>query len=214
MSFSREYSDIYEKTGSIPQFVDRKRLNRFLSLIPKGSYAILDAGCAEGELALELARRGNHVVACDISESFLGQFQGIEKMHADIEIDPLGHEKFDYIFLTDVLEHLRSPVKALENLRIALKDEGSLILNTPNAQWWFNILYNWYCRNRILSFDSADITQLHTCTFYQLTLRNLLWFSGFRVVKTHNSVLSHSLLFECRKAVKPFDIDSWVKAHQ
>jgi SAM-dependent methyltransferase len=51
---------------------------------------------------------------------------------------PFG-EKFDWIFLGEVLEHLEKDELALKNISKSLKKKGKLILSTPRKVKFFNI---------------------------------------------------------------------------
>lgn len=45
-------------------------------------------------------------------------------------------QKFDIIIAGDVLEHVSNQGLFLDNVREHLKEDGELILTTPNAKWW------------------------------------------------------------------------------
>jgi magnesium-protoporphyrin O-methyltransferase len=87
---------------------------------------ILDAGCGTGAMAVELARRGAHVVAIDLSPTLVGTarerwagepFPGaIEFCSGDMLDAALG--KFDHVVGMDSLIHYRAPdvVRAISAL--------------------------------------------------------------------------------------------------
>jgi SAM-dependent methyltransferase len=50
---------------------------------------------------------------------------------ADVCEAPLPADTYDFVVIAEVLEHLHSPHKALENIYSALKPGGKLILTTP-----------------------------------------------------------------------------------
>lgn len=47
-------------------------------------------------------------------------------------------EKYDYLFLFDVLEHIAKPVEFLEACRFHLKKGGLIILNVPAMPWLYS----------------------------------------------------------------------------
>ncbi len=49
----------------------------------------------------------------------------------DITADPLAGDAFDWIFMLEVLEHVKEPQRAIENICRALKPGGRLVLSTP-----------------------------------------------------------------------------------
>ena len=78
---------------------------------------VLDAGCGTGALAVELARRGAHVVAVDLSPTLVDvarerwpaeTLAGSVEFHAGDMLDPaLG--RFDHMVGMDSLIHYRAP---------------------------------------------------------------------------------------------------------
>jgi len=229
--FSDEYERIYERVSCVPQQKDEKRLKLFLDLVPQTQkMRILDLGCAEGKLAIKLAEKGHDVFAVDISQGFLEQVrQSAEKnsvrisiIKCDIEndISPLKDIRFDYIFFMDVLEHLRSPIKGLENICKLMSNESVLIIYTPNACTLNNLIINIVKRKNITDFRNPEkIGNLHLQEYESLSLQRLCAFAGLEVIKIiptrvtlpftkgRSSVrlarlfpsISDSLLFMCRK---------------
>ncbi|WP_294533323.1 magnesium protoporphyrin IX methyltransferase [uncultured Rhodoblastus sp.] len=94
----------------------RENLLSWLPQDPSGA-RILDAGCGSGALAVELARRGAHVVAIDISPTLVklaGERSQTESFATNIDwrvgdmLDPqLG--RFDYVVAMDSLIHYDGP---------------------------------------------------------------------------------------------------------
>lgn len=96
---------------------------------------VLEIGCAIGTFSKILNEKGFEVTATDISEFILKEARGktpnVEFRVLDIEKEPRVKEKFDYIFAFEVLEHLKDPEKALENIKNLLKPKGVFIFSTP-----------------------------------------------------------------------------------
>lgn len=65
----------------------------------------------------------------EIGSNYLDIRQG------NIESDtfPFKDEKFDYIIMGDVIEHLYNPEKVIDELQQYLKDDGSFICSIPNV---------------------------------------------------------------------------------
>lgn len=110
-------------------------LDRFLPLKNGQSKKVLEVGCAIGSFAKHLSERGFDVTAIDISEFIIKKAQKLQKninfKVLDIEKNNRIEEKYDYIFAFEVLEHLKNPRKALENMRKLLKKGGVLVFSTP-----------------------------------------------------------------------------------
>lgn len=80
--------------------------------------------------------------------------------------------KFDAIFAGDLIEHLSNPGMFLECCRRNLKDDGRLILTTPNAFSLFNIVAK-------LGHHEPTTNVDHTCYFNSTTMAQLLKKNGF-----------------------------------
>ncbi len=236
-TLSSEYSAYYEKAAVFPQQLDETELRRFEAMLPPGSLDVLDLGCAEGRLAVGLAKAGHRVSVGDIAPSQLQLAQaeaakaGVAlqgSFLADIEagIEAFQGRKFDAVFFMDVIEHLRNPVAGLEHLRALLKDDGVLILHTPNASTPYRFL--WHLSRRGPSMDywnPAKLQDFHFQTYDYLTLEKTLNFIGLKITEVVPTLvtvprilssrllarlfplLSDTLLVKCRK-VAPIDLDA------
>jgi len=115
---------------------DEDRKDLLVRLIGTG-HRILDIGCRAGNLT-QYYCTGNDVVGVDIDRRALEvcrQRLGIECHWIDIDSEPLPFpdQHFDIVIFTEVMEHLRFPQKALEEIRRVLKNSGRLIGSVPNA---------------------------------------------------------------------------------
>ena len=93
---------------------------------------VLDVGCGEGYLGRILSARGYTVPG--VERAGCPAPPGVELIYADLEqgVPSLGR-KFDYILCADVLEHLRSPARLLQQLAEVLAPGGELIASLPNS---------------------------------------------------------------------------------
>lgn len=82
--------------------------------------------------------------------------------------------KFDVIFAGDLIEHLSNPGMFLESCRLNLKDDGILILTTPNCFNLFNLAEKLTKREPTVNHD-------HTFYFNNKTLAKLLAKNDFKV---------------------------------
>lgn len=105
----------------------------------KDQLRVLDAGCgANAHLAFGGLRpsslEGAHVTGLDIDGAALAANRRLdERIVGSVETYPLPNEAFDIVVCWDVLEHLRRPYMALDNLQRALKPGGLMILGFPNV---------------------------------------------------------------------------------
>jgi len=101
----------------------------------KGPLAIFDAGCGTGRLCEVLAAFGT-VTGCDRSDlavGFCGQRGLRHIVHADLNTEDLGRERYDVITAMEVLEHrdINNDLLVLNKLRNALHPGGLLVLQVP-----------------------------------------------------------------------------------
>lgn len=117
-----------------------------LSALPPGA-RILDAGCGNGFISGELLKRGFRVLGIDVSESGIGicrreypagQFEVASICDPDIQ--RVTGNDFDAIVAIEVVEHLYSPARFLDNCHSLLKKNGILVLSTPYHGYLKNLL--------------------------------------------------------------------------
>ncbi|HKP94758.1 MAG TPA: class I SAM-dependent methyltransferase [Fibrobacteria bacterium] len=239
-TLASDYAAYYEKATVFPQQLDEEELRRFEAILPGSGLEVLDLGCAEGRLAVGLAKAGHRVSVGDIAPSQL-RFAEAEaaragvalhgSFHADIEagIEAFGGRRFDAVFFMDVIEHLKNPVAGLEHLRALLKEDGVLILHTPNACTPYRFLWHLFRRGPSMDYWNPDKLQdFHFQTYDYLTLEKTLNFIGLKIAELVPTrvtlpryfssrllarlfpLLSDTLLVKCRK-VAPIDLDSHIE---
>ncbi len=102
---------------------------------PRPGATLLDLGCGRGEF-LDLAREdGWRTLGVEISHD--GASRAEASGHRVVQgsvLDPtvLGDDRADAVVLWDLLEHLESPRRALENIAGWLRPGGSVALLTPH----------------------------------------------------------------------------------
>jgi 2-polyprenyl-3-methyl-5-hydroxy-6-metoxy-1,4-benzoquinol methylase len=104
--------------------------------------AILDLGCATGELARDLASNGMRVTAADISGAMLRQAkaangsQAVEwiRLDPDWQVLPLQSRAFDTVIATSVLEYVQQPHMIIAECARVLKPGGVLVFTVPDVR--------------------------------------------------------------------------------
>lgn len=100
-----------------------------------------------------LAQGGLDKVAHFASHNALRQAVGAETFPEDIP-DP----RFDIIIAGEVLEHVPDPIAVLEDLRLALKDDGRIIATTPVGRWeWMGTTAFREAREHLWHFTKDDL---------------------------------------------------------
>jgi len=171
--------------GHIDSFQDGlQRLRKY-----KSNGKLLDVGCAVG-IFLSLARdNGWDVQGMDVSEfaaSFAREQHGLEIHTGELETIGFPDASFDVITLWDVVEHLIHPQKTLEEVHRILKDDGIILLDTPNNESLLRKVAGLIYRvsgGRITYPVSKLYHIFHLYYFSEETLRRLLDSSGFMVAE-------------------------------
>lgn len=120
--------------------------------------AVADLGCGQGtllqtlrELPLKLK-----LSACDLSPVLVDNTRKrvpeADVRVADIESLPFADANFDAVFVTEVMEHLATPQKALGEILRVLKPGGWLLVSLPNRDWFHFDRYV----NKRKSFQPVD----------------------------------------------------------
>ena len=215
-TLSQDFEGYYDKASAIPQQADGQEVARFADLLPSGRpLRVLDLGCAEGRLSVELARRGHRVTAADISRAQLGKAaeaaraEGLELATAKCDIEAgrgeLEGQVFDAIYLMDVIEHFRNPVAALENLRPLLAEDGLFLVHTPNACALGTLAYYLLRPRKMVDFRRPGILRdFHFQTYDYLSLEKTLAFTGFKGVEAVPTLTTAPFLFRSRRLAKWF----------
>jgi len=101
----------------------------------KKGHNILDIGCWDGSRLKKLQKKSN-VFGMEIDENKINLAEPKIKKRikwGDVTKGIPYNKKFDWVFLTEVLEHVSDDSKALANINKSLKKKGNLILTTPRS---------------------------------------------------------------------------------
>jgi 2-polyprenyl-3-methyl-5-hydroxy-6-metoxy-1,4-benzoquinol methylase len=108
---------------------------------PRGK-RLIDCGCGAGEYVLSLERLGVHALGIEFDAEKVRRFG---KRHptshrvcvGDLSNAGLLNSRVDVAVLNEVLEHVQDDVAALSEVHRILKDDGTLILFSPNRRYPF-----------------------------------------------------------------------------
>ena len=111
------------------------------SLIPSAR-EIAEIGCGHGLLQRQIEDAyGREVTGFDLNEFALKQSLSRLSTICCYDIhqqDPAFHERFDLVFLFDVLEHIADEDRFLAALIFHLAPGGKLVVNVPAGQWAYS----------------------------------------------------------------------------
>ena len=179
-------------------FYNKKKLDKYhykgnflsthsitFNLINKNS-KILDIGCYDASLAKKIIKKKNcYVDGVDfkrvINKKILNNFfefnlnNGLPKQ--------INYNKYNYILMLDVIEHLDNPEKFISNLRKLIKKnkKTKIILSTPNIAFFIIRLSLLFGNFNYSEKGILDYTHKRLFTFNSFT--NLLINNNFKIEK-------------------------------
>lgn len=159
-----------------------KRIKKIASLIDKGK--VLDIGCSNCYIYREfLCNKPIEYYGVDISKervNYMNQFYPeINIALGNGEDLPFPKEKFDYVIIGEIIEHIGNAENFLRECKRVLKPNGKLIGSTPNATDLKRII------NAVLRMPFGSNQHISVYGIYELKI--LLEGVGFKNVKTEMS---------------------------
>ena len=126
-------------------FLNHQKFYKFASqYVEKGKSAVLDAGCGSGYGAKILKEFGANNIECfDLSKHAIEYAQNHFSNFANFrtcgitDLSSYRGAKFDLVTCSEVLEHIKEygrEEEALIEIRGAMKQDGLLVLGTPNDE--------------------------------------------------------------------------------
>jgi SAM-dependent methyltransferase len=183
--YNRHYScnSIYESTN-LKGLGGSNDNNKFIEIFDRISpflsegLSIVDVGCAQGGMLKMLKDKGFlHLHGMDLSDTSLSTLkkQGITPWCNSIcDIHNIS-QKFDFVILSHILEHVYNLKVAVCNVQKILNDDGYAYIEVPNAGKYFE-----YYSEAPFHFFNIE----HINHFDINSLANLFEPHGFRIVQT------------------------------
>ena len=109
-----------------------------IACVVENNSKVLDVGAGNGVLGLVLVKLHKNVVidAVEPNKAGAGEirspYRQVHHGYLNDYMDELIKEKYDYIILADVIEHLSDPSELIKNCIQLLSDDGKLIISVPN----------------------------------------------------------------------------------
>jgi 2-polyprenyl-3-methyl-5-hydroxy-6-metoxy-1,4-benzoquinol methylase len=190
------YNTIYDqqalKISENPKLLISERnvnkVEKYCEIFLKSKSKILDVGCGYGD-QLNFFKEKGHITK-GIEPGLTRSIFAKEQFNLDVlnikieEIDSYldTNEKFDLIYLNQVLEHLSNPIKVLKILKKYLKTDGYLFIAVPNFNFEGIIV--------------KTFSPIHTHSFTTNGLYSAVKFIGFELSKNYSDHLYNIMLFK------------------
>jgi SAM-dependent methyltransferase len=181
------YAALAHRGGLGPEFV--RRVVELAGDV--GAGRVLDVGSGRGELLAELGRRwpASRRVGVDIATARLRDAGRARVLDADVQRGlPFRSATFDVVFCTEVLEHLKDPVRGLREIHRVLQASGWAVVTVPNATGFapFHrlgvLIPGRWLRSKLLPYEHPRVTDqpIDTCFTYGEIVR-LMRDAGFAI---------------------------------
>ncbi len=151
---------------------DDKRRFRLLKNEIKGK-KVLDFGCGNGGFLSFAKKSAQKVVGVELQKS-MQEYYNSKGLKVYENINQI-EEKFDYITVFHVLEHIKNPIVLLEKLSEKLNEGGKIIIEVPNSN---DALLTVYKNNAFMNFTYWSC---HLFLFNAKNLMNLAQKAGFKI---------------------------------
>jgi 2-polyprenyl-3-methyl-5-hydroxy-6-metoxy-1,4-benzoquinol methylase len=160
--FDLESYQPYKEASGFGAWLDGEKSSTF-RWVPC-NVRVLDIGCGFGESLGYHQARGCDVYGVEADENIR---RVVEKFGYKVHVglfDPSVYEAnfFDYVTLSQVIEHVTAPVQTLRGIAQVLKPGGVAILSTPNANGWGARLFgqrwiNWHAPYHLQFFTHRSM---------------------------------------------------------
>ena len=127
------------------------------------------------------------------SQSLAEELEDFHQRDLERALDLPTGRAFDYVVISDVLEHLKERQQLLRGSRRYLEEGGRLIVSTPNIALWFYRLSLLLGRFEYGPRGVLDRTHLHLYT--RSTFRREIEAAGFRIVGERVTSLPFEVVF-------------------
>ena len=183
--YNRKYSFNYKNNNNykIKENFDSPH-QRVINEIKENSN-ILDIGCNSSKLAKILKENKNcNVTAIDKSKDLEDKTSIDEYISCDLDngLPNLDYNKYDYILLLDVIEHLKNPEKFMLDLKVKVEKNSRVKIITSTGNIAFIIIRLMLLFGSFNYGEKGILDRTHTRLFTFSSFKNLLIQSGFDIV--------------------------------
>lgn len=139
---------------------------------------VLDHGCMDGVFTIALQRAGAHATGFDVSPEAItqaGVFRGVASEPEFTTTLP-APDQFDFVFSTEVIEHMPDDRAFAGNLVALLRPGGRLVGTTPIGRSFWDPDHKRLYDERILRAALEPWGRVRISRYYRTPIRNLFPF--------------------------------------
>jgi 2-polyprenyl-3-methyl-5-hydroxy-6-metoxy-1,4-benzoquinol methylase len=171
----------------------RKGLQQVNNTIPKP--AILDLGCGDGRLIYglnkkELFKDGSKITAVDLSEDRIKRLKDslsfVQAIKSDAVNVQLPSGSFDLVICSQLIEHLDSDTRLLQEIKRLLKPNGVLFISSVLKKKY--AVYIYYKKGRFL-LDPTHVKEYKSAKVFEDILKK----ANFKILKSEVNQLKYPL---------------------
>ena len=188
------YDKYYNYPSPIKGIFKPERDDNFIKIFLKNNknkkkQSIFEVGCYDGYILKKLSEKGYKVLGCDPSKgALIGKKMGIPIRKEFFNSSLYKYEKYDFVITRHLIEHIVNPIDWLKNLLKGLKNDGKLVIETPNVDF--------FLKRGLPSVFSLQHLQYFTKYSLSILLNNL----NCKVEKIYQS--NENLIFFVKKNKK------------
>jgi 2-polyprenyl-3-methyl-5-hydroxy-6-metoxy-1,4-benzoquinol methylase len=186
-TLSNTYQSNYSESEL--QYINNKIAQRAAIVLDKIKHSgkLLDVGCGEGFVLAFFKKLGWLVEGIDFSDfgllnlnpSLINEFEKGD-VYEILNKKLISQDKYDVLWLGNVLEHVLDPVFLLKNLKMLLAKNGILVITVPNdASKYQELLFSEEYVDKKWWIIAPD----HISYFNYQTLQNTCSSAGFKVLE-------------------------------
>ncbi len=138
----------YHKSSNfIIRFIEKKRVARIIEYLNlKNNNKIIEIGCGTGSI-MQKIKKGREIWGVDLS-NFMLEMSQKKKYYLPTRfikgnVENLPEEvincKFDKIYCSEVLEHVKNPINVLKEIKKISKNSSIIVISIPNEKLINNI---------------------------------------------------------------------------
>ena len=140
------HESYYPLRESTHSFLLSDRFRKCLTLLGNAKPGdLLEVGFEDPVLSRTIVEHlGSKYVGIDISETSVKEAVsiGLKALTLDVSSEalPFADSSFDFVYASEVIEHLYNPDFAIDEFKRVLRPRGKILLSTPNMGAWYNRL--------------------------------------------------------------------------